>query len=90
MKFVQFRLHSIILNYNYFVYNSVDKLLIIFQFEFNLVDGGGGVILFQKCERSQGGTPLRTCTNKGAGGSKKGQFYANVIIEWPQTELKVL
>ena len=34
---VQFCLHSIILYYNYFVYNSVDKLLIFFQFEFNKV-----------------------------------------------------
>ena len=48
MKFVQFCLHSIILNYNYFVYNSVDKLLIIFQFKFNLVDGGGGVHSFSE------------------------------------------
>ena len=33
--FSEIRLHSIILNYNYFVYNSVDKLLIFIQFEFN-------------------------------------------------------
>ena len=39
MKFVQFRLHSIILNYSYFVHNSVDQLMIFFPFEFN----GAGV-----------------------------------------------
>ena len=48
---VQFCLHSIILYYNYFKYNSVDKLLIFFQFEFNKV---GVRFLFQKCESSQG------------------------------------
>ena len=67
MKFVQFRLHSIILNYNYFVHNSVDKLLIFFPIRIQL--GGWGAFSANMYEQ-------------GGGGSKKGQFYANVIIEW--------
>ena len=40
--------------------------------------------LFQKYESSQEGVPpLSTCTNKGGRGSKRGQFYVNVIIELP-------
>ena len=27
--------------------------------------------------------PMQACTSKGGGGSRKGQFYAKVITEWP-------
>ena len=53
------------------------------QFEFN----GAGVVLFSKMLTfARGFRPLQTCTNNGggAGVSRKGQFSANVIIEWPQ------
>ena len=64
--------------------NSVDKLLIFFQFEFNGTragggGGGGGVdreFLFQKCERSQEGGPssANMYEQGGRGQSKKNNF----------------
>ena len=88
MKFVQFRLHSIILNYNYFVHNSVDQLMIFFfPFEFNGAGVGVGwwVVSFSKIRTFTGGSFL--CGNGRARGRTTGkgvqkrQSYANVIIE---------
>ena len=67
---ILFPLHSIILNYNYFVYISVDNGMIFFKFEFNGVWGGS---LFFKngniCKRVV--LSLRTSTRKGKGCSKE-------------------
>ena len=80
MKFVQFRLHSIIPSYNYFVYNSVDKLLIFSNANSTGRwvggEGAGVVVSFSKIRTfARGVPPQRTCTNKGGGeGPKNGHF----------------
>ena len=71
------RLHSVILNYNYFVYNRVDKLLIFFS------NSNSTVVCFSKMQTfARGGGTSANMYEQGWG-SKKGQFYTNGIIEWP-------
>lgn len=48
-----------------------------------LYSGKNYVQLFQKCECSQVGPSPANIYKKGGGGSKKGQFYENLITEWP-------
>ena len=77
MKFVQFRLHSIILNYNYFVHNSVDQLMIFFPSRIQRSGSWGGVMgsfFFKNTNVHRGVLPLRKWTSKeddGEGGPKK-------------------
>ena len=41
-----------------------------------------GSVFFKNTNFRKGVLLLRACTNQGGGGSKKEQFYANVMIEW--------
>ena len=85
--FVQFRLRSVIINYNYLVYNSVNKLLSVDFFPIRIqggVGGGGGSSFFKNANvRMDGGPSSAIMYEEGGGESEKEQFYANVIIEWP-------
>ena len=74
MKFVQFRLHSIIPSYNYFVYNSVNKLLIFSNANSTGRwvggEGAGVVVSFSKIRTfARGIPPQRTCKDKGGEGA---------------------
>ena len=46
-----------------------------------LYSGKNYIQLFQKCECAQVGPSSANIYKKGGGGSKKGQFYENLIIE---------
>ena len=89
MKFVQFRLHSIIPSYNYFVYNSVNKLLIFSNANSTGRwvggEGAGVVVSFSKIRTFARGIPPQREGERGR--SKKRQFYGIVIIESPPNEL---
>ena len=58
--FVQFRLHSVMLNYNYFVCNSVDKL-----------NGMGSSFFFKKVNVCEGGLSSVNMYGEGRWGSPK-------------------
>ena len=61
------------------MYNSVDKL-IFFKFKFNGAEGGGR-FFFRNANVRKGEGLSSVNMYKGGGGSKKGRFYVNVIIE---------
>ena len=67
-----------------FMYNIVDKLLIFSQFEFNRAGGRGGrrdrFFLKNANFRKAGGGSSANMYKQGGQGSKKGQFFVNVLF----------